>query len=210
MRKFMNHIKKVSWIVVIISLLILIFTLKNKDGESLFLSFDFLGNIFGALVGGLLAFWIAYIQIKDQRKQQDEQHKLEIKKIGIEFKLKNMDLQTSLLSELLEKIGKLKSTIYLEKSLAEKILEMDKGVALSILYEDILKIINRLNAIIDPKYDQEIKKMIDKFNNYYSSDLKVEENFNNFIYLALEQSDNIYTVLESTQTRVTKLLNDEL
>ena len=87
------------------------FLFKNKNDESLLLSFDFLGNILGALVGGLFAFWIAYIQIKDQRKQQDEQRqdqikqqddqrKLEIKKMKAELEIQNLEFQDKLLRDL--------------------------------------------------------------------------------------------------------------
>lgn len=56
-------------------------------------------SIVGAFCGGLLAFGIAYIQINDQRKQQDKQRNIEIQKAKIEIKIKSLDFISSILTK---------------------------------------------------------------------------------------------------------------
>lgn len=142
---------------------------KNKKGESLLLSFDFLGNIFGALVGGLLAYWIAKIQIDDQRKQQDEQRKLEIKKMKVEIDIEELNQDLEVLSEIYITSCSI-CNYYRNENLEVETTGVDFKTAyikaVDLIGHNIIKIQHKT-------YSENIKKIVDNFNNNVNKDLSL-------------------------------------
>ena len=164
----------------LISFGIAAYLFKNNKGESLLLSFDFLGNIFGALVGGLLAFWIAYIQIDDQRKQQkiinelEEQriikvYNLEVQKVKIELEIEELEKQSDKLKEIYKlniKLLNLLDTLLPSPILDfyhifphERNREFDE-IFSSIVYNIREKIILLQDSICKDEFDEIFKKFI--------------------------------------------------
>ena len=126
-------------------------------------------SIIGSIVGGLLAFWIAYIQIDDQRKQQDEQRKLEIQKMKVEIEIEELNQDLEVLNEIYITSCSICNYYRNEKR------EVDTtGVDFKIAYIKAVDLVGQNFIKIQHKtYSKNIKKMVDNFNNNINKDLSL-------------------------------------